>query len=167
MAVSMYQLQVFFFGVLVVMIHMVHFQNIFHVQVQSALGTFPVLPFEKFCYSWTYEGVFTHARGPICPVPIVGTRPPFHFDVFHSFVVTVEHEEFSFVGFEAPLESPVLSEIFPLYPLLAFVIVTEFCPSPELSVRLMVRFLECLSGHTCSVVLAPSSNYWIEFVNYR
>lgn len=71
--------------------------------------------------------------------------------------------------FEYPIEAAVAfvlgTEVFSVYPALAFVAMTPFCPAPQSLVHLIVDVCEGLFANHMAVVVGPTSDNGVEFGN--
>ena len=166
MAMSMDELQIFVSEILVVVIYMMDFEQTVGGEVPAAVDAFSALPFEEFGDARGHERIAAHAGSPIGPLAVERTPPFFHLGVTHDRVVLMAYEPHAGRGLKTPCCSPVVAEVFPLYPSFALVRMTEGRPLPELVMDLVVRFAEGFFGHACPIILPPAANDRVERFNH-
>lgn len=162
MTMSMDELQIIGSVILVVVIHMMDFQQTVGGEVPPAVDAYAVLPFEESGDAGGQEGIAACTGRPIEPIPIKGAPPVFHFDMTHDREVLMVQEHPAVWGLETPGLSPIGAEVSPLDPSCAFVRMPKCGPSPQFLMHLMIGCAEGFVDHAGPVILPPAADDRVE-----
>lgn len=145
--------------------NMIDFPDISILEDESTEATFPLLIFQERCQFPFNQWVMGESLTPIQKIAIIWACPPSHLGVIPDRGLAVRSQFCALFGSKDPMAFLFRSPVVLDKPFLSSG--GMFAPGPlhELEIQDMVTPGERSGRADCSIVVSPSTNDWIEFLD--